>query len=778
MLQAWTKDTTTLHLLGTGGGLNCVVAYNGYLFSIGGSSTDSNNNNITTVQSTPIASSGAIGNWSTLTALPVSRGSSGCAAANGFLYVVGGYTGSGTADGAVLYNTISTSGTIGGTWTTSTTDPAHINAAYTPIHNGVFIYGNNIYSVGGDFSSGSGANHNIGAYYAPINSDGSLGTWVATSSLLAGSNYSGRGYALVGSYIYAMGGVVNSSGTVQSAVEYTVINSDGTLGTWTATTALPAALGDPGGATINGCLYAIGGEDGTSTSQKTVYSACPSANGSIAAGAWKTTTQLVTATTDGGTVGYNGYLYFVGGWSTVAVKNVEYAAVNNGGSGITGTWTTSVHTMTTSREGVASVAYNGYLYVMGGSNGTTYTATVEYASLAADGSIGTWASASTMLAGRRFSGAVAYNGYMYIMGGDVGSPGTVTTSRETEYAVINSNGTLGTWATTTQIPTALYAFGTAIYNGYVYITGGNLGGATAVVSYAPLTTAGIGTWQTGTSFTTARFAHATVAYDGVLYVIGGSTASNVLLSDVQYAPINSDGSIGSWMFTSPIPARRYLSAMGANGHLYITGGADTGTNAKSDVLVASVSSNGALGNWMSTGSFATSRFGAQAVYYNGYLYEVSGRHAVSTYQNDVEYSPLSSTPRVAHYSKLIDLGSVVNVLSITYNGTLPGGTSSIAYHGAGSNAVFSTSGTANNIAPTGQCTGNLSGTRYVWALITLDDSTGAGKDGVFPDGNGTSANLTDFTVNYNSYHPQNVTRMRNGLTMQAGTLGNLDTCAS
>jgi hypothetical protein len=575
-----------------------------------------------------------------------------------------------------------------------------------------------------------------------------------------------------------MGGVVNSSGTIQSAVEYAVINSDGTLGTWTATTALPAALGDPGGATVNGCLYAIGGEDATSTSQKTVYSACPSANGSIASGAWKATTQLVTATTDAGTVGYNGYLYFVGGWSTVAVKNVEYAAVNNGGSGATGTWTTSAHTMTTSREGVASVVYNGYLYVMGGSNGTTYTATVEYASLATDGSIGTWASASTMLIGRRFSGAVAYNGYMYIMGGDVGSPGTVTTSKETESAIINSNGTLGTWTATTQMPTALYAFGTAIYNGYVYITGGNPGGASTAVSYASLTSAGIGTWQTGTSFTTARFAHATVAYDSVLYVIGGSTAANALLSDVQYAPINSDGSIGSWTFTSPIPVRRYLSAMGANGHLYVTGGTDTGTNAKSDVLITSVSSNGALGSWMSTGGFTTSRFGAQTVYYNGYLYEVAGRHAVSTYQNDVEYSPLSSIPRVAHYSKLIDLGSVVNVLSITYNGTLPGGTSSIVYHGAGSNAVFSTSGTANNIAPTGQCTGNLSGIRYVWALITLDDSTGVGTDGVFADGNGTSANLTDFTVNYNSYHPQNITRMRNGLTVQAGTLGSLDTCAS
>jgi N-acetylneuraminic acid mutarotase len=772
-IQAW-PAADTAHSLSANRALNCLVAYNGYLYSIGGSTSGDNANNVTTVQSSLIAADGTIGNWSTLTVLPAGRGSAGCAASNGFLYVVGGYTGAGSMDGAVLYDSIGSSGTIGGSWTTSTTDPTHINANFKPVHNGVFAYGNNLYSIGGEFSSGSGTGHNTGTSYAPINSDGSLGTWVSGSSLTG--NYSARAYALVGNYLYAMGGVISSSGTAQNAVEYVVINSNGTLGTWATTTSLPGVISDGGGATVNGCLYSVGGETGAGTSLKTVYGACPNANGTISS--WQTLPILPTATTDSGVAGYNGFLYSVAGWTTTAIKSTEWTPVNNGGSGVTGTWTTSGNTMTNSREGVASVVSNGYMYVLGGSNGTTYTNTVEYAAINANGSVGTWNSGSTMLLGRRYAGAVVSNGYMYILGGDVGSPGTVTVSKETEVAAINSNGSLGTWATTTQMPTAMYQFGATMYNGYVYIAGGNPGGASSAVSYAALSSSGIGTWQTGTSLATARFGDAAIAYGGNLYVIGGSTAAPALLNDVQYAPLNaSTGAVGSWTFATSIPARRFPSVTAANGHLYLMGGTDTGANSKNDVLIASISSNGALGNWMTTGSFTTTRFGAGSAYYNGYLYEIAGRSGASTYKNDVEYAPLTSIPRVAHYSKLIDLGSQSTVSSITYNGTLAGGTAAIAYKGALGSGAFTLSGTANNITTTGTCSGSLAGMRYVWVFITLDDSTGnGGNGGVFADGTGTNANLTDFTVNYSSYHPSPNIRMRNGLTMQSGTLGALDTC--
>ena len=757
--------------------LSCAVAYNGYLYSLGGSSDDSNANNVAKVLGATIASDGTLGSWTSsgMTALPtvnsqVGRGAMGCVAANNKLYVIGGNAGlGGTNDGAVLYATIASSGNIGA-WTTSSNSIASVNVAYTPSHNGAFIYDGYIYSVGGDHSSGSGADHNQGVYYAPLNSDGSVGTWAATSSLTG--NYSTRAYGLVGHYLYAMGGIVSGGASNTAAVEYAPINSDGTVGTWNTTTSLPTAFADTQGVTINGCLYLAGGETAAGTVLGNTYYACPTSNGTISA--WQTAPALAAATTDMAMAAYGGWLYGAGGSTSAVVATVEYAAVNNGGSGMAGTFSTTSSVLGSGQEGIVVVASGGYLYAMGGSNGTTYTADTYYAPFNANGTLGSWSATSGLQLARRYASAVAYNGYVYIFGGDVGSPGTVTTSKETEAAPINANGTLGSWSVGNDMPTALYAFGAATWNGRVYLTGGNPGGATDAVSYASLSSGTIGSWNTGTSFTTARYAHATVAYNGYLYVIGGTTSSNSLLGDVQYAPINSDGTVGTWTMTAGIPARRFLTATVANGFLYVFGGTDTSSNSKSDVLVAAIGNNGTLGAWSNAGSLNTARFGAAAAYYGGYLYVLGGR-TIDTYDASLEYAPISAQARVGHYSKLIDLGSTMGLTSIVVNGTLPTGAAAVSYRAAGADAVFGATTPAGNLASATTCSAPA---RYVWVSIVLDDSTGQGTDGIFPDQSGTSANLTDFTINYNTLHPQPNVRLRNGMTLQSGSLSVLDTCQS
>ena len=137
---------------------------------------------------------------------------------------------------------------------------------------------------------------------------------------------------------------------------------------------------------------------------------------------------------------------------------------------------------------------------------------------------------------------------------------------------------------------------------------------------------------------------------------------------------------------------------------------------------------------------------------------------------------LSSIARVAHYSKLIDLSGAVNVTGIVSNGVLPTGTSAITYRAAGSNGIFGSSALASAVSGTGGCNGNLQNTRYLLVLVTLDGSSGLGGGGGFPDINGTNANLTDLTVNYNPVHPPPNIRLRAGQTLQTGNLSALDTC--
>ncbi len=112
------------------------------------------------------------------------------------------------------------------------------------------------------------------------------------------------------------------------------------------------------------------------------------------------------------------------------------------------------------RQGFSAVAYNGYLYVMGGisssvSDDCNPVSTDEcygvfYAPINSNGTIGSWAATSYFdnnMPPRQQLSAVAYNGYLYVMGG-IG-PGTGDLlhliCNGVFYAPINSNGTIGSW---------------------------------------------------------------------------------------------------------------------------------------------------------------------------------------------------------------------------------------------------------------------------------------------------------------------------------------------
>ena len=78
---------------------------------------------------------------------------------------------------------------------------------------------------------------------------------------------------------------------------------------------------------------------------------------------------------------------------------------------------------TTARTGHTSVVYNGYLYVLGGSSIVTNLNDVQYASINANGTVGTWSTTTTFTTDRASHTSVGYNGYIYIIGG--GSQGAL-----------------------------------------------------------------------------------------------------------------------------------------------------------------------------------------------------------------------------------------------------------------------------------------------------------------------------------------------------------------
>ncbi len=295
------------------------------------------------------------------------------------------------------------------------------------------------------------------------------------------------------------------------------------------------------------------------------------------------------------------------------------------------------------------------------------------------------------------------------------------------------------------------------------------------VQYAPINANGtIGSWTATTSFTGARYNHASVVYNGYLYLMGGNGGSN--LNTVQYAPINANGTIGTWNATTSFTTGRMgLMGVAYNGYLYITGGYN-GSGYFKDVQYAPINANGTIGAWIVSTGFTTGRYLHASAIYQGYLYVIGGTISLSGNVNDVQYSSLQSMPRAGHYSKLVDLGSNVNVTNITYNGTTPAGAVTVSYKAASSTGIFGASAPASGVSGSGCSTGNTTNTRYVFVTVTLDDSYGLGTGGGFADINGAPTNLTDLTIHYNASHPPPNIRLRAGQTLQAGALSPLDTC--
>lgn len=758
------------------------VAYNGYLYAIGGAST-AGGSLLASVEYAQINSDGTVGTWQTTTALPSARGALSAVAINGYVYALAGLV-SGSVVDTVLYAPILANGTIGSWNSTSSFTTARRSG-------GAFAYNDKLYILGG--SNGSGTYYDD-AQYAVMNSDGTLGSWTATTSfttarhdafigamggyayviggtsngtnaittaqraminadgtlggwlatLAPGTPRFGGGTALYKNYAYVVGGINSGSGSTrlvqyaavqpagrntdytltnsfvtkrrgaatvaynnfvyvmggdnQGAVVSTVrqapINDNGTLGTYTTGRALPAAMTFASAVAYRGYMYLLGGCTTilstcttTTNNTATVYRSAIGSDGSL--GVWSTDTAFTTERYGHSVVAYGGYLYLIGGLNgSTFQSDIQYHAIGASGA-ISGAWSTSAYTLSTARAYAGVSTDGGRLYVTGGcsAGATTCTSTLSdilYGTFSSTGDLtGSLTTNSTSLpTSRGMHGFVINDGYAYAVGGWAGS---TTFYGDTQYAPLNSDGSIGSWTAGSgfletdetgaamgvfvnagylfvtggfMIPTvsavfsdfsqsarlnnggpgtvgatwtlktgpgsSLTAYGAAVYNGYLYVVGGtDSGGRTANVHYAPINTDGtIGTWATTASLSTARDSAAIYAVDGYMYAVGGSNGSH--LTSTEYAQINSNGTLGSWnTATAALSSGRSAAAYADyNGYVYYVGG--TNGTPLTDVYLANPASNGDISSWSSTTALSTGLRDASAVAYNGYLYVLGG----------------------------------------------------------------------------------------------------------------------------------------------------------
>lgn len=315
----------------------------------------------------------------------------------------------------------------------------------------------------------------------------------------------------------------------------------GVVGSWTSGANLPASMGGEAAATYNGYLYVIGGSDG-GTYSWAVYSAKVNNDGSITP--WATeTNHLPTVVTSASAVAYNGYLYVMGGYSGSIHTSVYYAKLNNDGS--VGSWNTSANPLTQGLQEANAYAYNGKLYISAGRDGSgnsykqTYYATLN----SSDGSVDTWTTSPQLLPNNITAAASAvHNGYVYIMGGY-----KLGVLSDIYYTKINTDGTINAWSTASNsLPQSMYQMGAVVVNDNLYAIGG-YGSSSALdtVYYAPLNSDGsVGSWKTNAvTLPTATYMHQTVTYNNYIYVLGGNTGSYT--NATRYAYVTPPASVST-----------------------------------------------------------------------------------------------------------------------------------------------------------------------------------------------------------------------------------------
>ena len=624
---------------------------------------------------------------------------------NGYLYIMGGCTNNActASSSGITYQAIGSDGTLQkpATCTGTYTDSYCVSSSTLPHNNAAgatAIFNGRIYIVGG-FTIDTDIS------YVTVNADGSLGTWntadlttigaadVSYAFAYARANPSSAGTNPGNLFIF--GGCtapnVGCSGYTDAVYKCNISTTGAPSGCTTSGQlqigAIPGGCGTGLGAMVGAVyanyIYLVGGLTPNCTDLTTArYAKFDNSNNVVTVGSgWvEGSNQTVTGRRRGSGFGYNGYLYVVGGYDGSGggvLADIEFAKINVS-DGSWGPFTVSSVTIN-QRWGLSVPVSNSFAYVVGGctvgaapSSCSTRTSTIQTfqvynndsgspAGYSTTGACGvgpcTGASGGTSLIG---GSAAVLNGYMYYAGGCTNMTCTTTVATD-YYALINSDGTLGSWtAATANMPVArawgklLAAANTLYWIGGVSGAGSLSPGIQSCVSFSSGDCTSWTSASSGNQLPVSLTNIGAAVWNNRIYVVGGSNSATISGSSVQSAIYYSDDLgtggtyAGSWTTVSSAfnVARSDEAVVTYANNLYILGGYD-GSNYLNDVQYLKINSNGSLGSATFTTSLPAPVADADAFAANGYLYLIGGRSAATVCGPSTLVSPISANTSIS-----------------------------------------------------------------------------------------------------------------------------------
>lgn len=601
------------------------------------------------------------------------------------VYVIGGTNGT-TNTNTIYRNKINDDGSLQGAWTSQTfasigaTSVSHA-FAYARANPSDSSNPANLYIFGGctatSAASCTGSSYSSEVYKCNIQTTGALASCstsgqlqIDSEPLTGGSQGLGlHAGAVFANYIYLAGGTSQTTSNKTSILYAKFDDSNNVVaqsgGSWLeASETLTAGRSKSVSFGYNGYLYVVGGFNSN------VLSSIETAKINAIDGSIEQFETLGTTIGSrwGMTVGLSGSMaYILGGCSAGAGTgscssldpSVHSILIHNNEGGAPEGYAASTNLFNTDRIAASATVLNGRLYIAGGCTDSasclTITNDVQYATLDASGVVGSWSSVTADLPAARAWGQLEVaGGSLYFIGGQNNS---AIATNDVYYATPTSSGDVTSWGTASNaLPEARTQHSAAVWDNRIFVVGGlnSSNAAQNTVYVSPQLSSGgdiAGAWANATGFDVARSGLSAITYANNLYVIGGLSGTTHL-SDVQFAKINSDGTLGDWTFTSNLPMPiQQADGFAANGYIYIFGGRSGPTidDCQDRTYVAPISANTSttngnnptgLGSWYeAAATYGGERYGIATAYHEGKAYLLGG--GCAEYLNKTE---LFATP--------------------------------------------------------------------------------------------------------------------------------------
>ena len=524
------------------------------------------------------------------------------------------------------------------------------------VQNGSFVYlvgGYNGISVSTSTSTTPSVvtkTPNAVCYYSYINSNGIMGEFTATSALPVAL---ARGYlTVVGSYLYYFGGE-NSSGDVVDTIYYAAINSDGSLGSWnTSAQTLPVAGSHVVGVTYNNTIYILNlypGPKSTTSAPLTsidYYSTTQSSTGDL------------NALADGGISLFGDGFYY--GGETIVLGTTVYVL---GGMDYNGGYHADIYSIAISQTQTLAAATN--------INNPLPAVLFDFNIVRINNPFIQYDDRLYIFGAYQQNGLGGYT--LPLPFSDTTGTPTATTLTPTEYSspilytARIASDTIGPW-TISDVTVPSYCRGGALLtNNKVYSFGGinitqnqnvsNTGNSTPYI-YSALNTVynaellmnRLQPFNGPQTLNTGLAQYGMIQIGNLMYAIGGYN-NNVGSTNIYHAEIQDDDTLGSWVLSSnPLPAAIWGFAMvQIQNTLYLIGGFD-GTEPVNSIYSATINSNNTLTPFLLVGTIPVALSNPGVYVGNSTIYLIGGL-GTSAITGNIYTAPIDSSGNIGSWVK-------------------------------------------------------------------------------------------------------------------------------